>query len=170
MNRFIHVWLSSLVLSGCVTSAPVVAVDSVAAGPRCPAGATGRLVVYSTTYAQTLEQSEYPAHTSYTVATGAGSIIRHVANNTGSFGASPATVHLECGRYLVRAQYGSGRFAVIPVDILADKTTIVDLDGEPLSLDPTAPKQPIRLPDGDSAGWSATIGSLRTPVTGGSLG
>jgi hypothetical protein len=177
------------VLSCCATHATLALEGSkVQSDATCPPSASGSLVVYSATYPQTLEQSEYPAHTNYTVATVGDQVIERVANNTGSFGAVPASVQLPCGQYHVRAQYGAGRFVIVPVAIQAGKTTILDLDGEPLPAgggpakgpmgQPGGPMgqpvpagdslatrsvsgpmgQPIRLPDGQIAGWRATIG------------
>lgn len=115
---------------------------------------SGELVVYSATFAPTVEQSEYPVHTDYTVATTNGTVMERIANQTGPFGASPVKVTLPEGRYQVRAQYEGGQFVVVPVVIEADKTTTIDLTGGPLPQggDPTA--QPVRLPDGAVVGWS----------------
>lgn len=146
-------------LTCCATSAPLaLETPMTRAETNCPPSVSGSLIVYSATYAQTLEQSEYPAHTNYTVATTAGQVIEQVANNTGSFGASPAAVQLPCGHYHVRAQYGGGRFVIVPVAIQASKTTVLDLDGEPLPSVRGPTKEAIRLPDGQVAGWRATIG------------
>ncbi len=94
---------------------------------------TGDLLVYSATYPQTLEQSEYPAHTNYTIATPDDKVIEQVTNATGSFNSRPARVSLPPGEYHVRAQYNGGRFVTVPVVIEPNKTTIVDLDGETLA-------------------------------------
>jgi len=102
---------------------------------RPPAAAhtpVGNLIVYSATYAPTLEQSEYPAHTDYNVATPDGKVIQHVKNATGSYGSRPAIVSLSPGQYYVRAQYDRGGFVVITVVIEPGKTTVLDLNGEPL--------------------------------------
>jgi hypothetical protein len=98
--------------------------------PVSPSGQTGTLIVYSATYPQTLEQSEYPAHTNYTIATPDDKVIDHVTNATGSFNSRPARVSLPPGKYHVRAQYSGGRFVTVPVVIEPDKTTIVDLDAQ----------------------------------------
>ena len=154
--------LAGLTMAGCATSAPLAAVDAGAPASRdptmCPAGGSGGLVVYSAAYAQTLEQSEYPAHTNYTVATTSDYVIQRVANNTGSFGASPATIELPCGHYHIRAQYGAGRFFVVPVSIQPGKVTTVDLTKEPLLPGIDASRKPIRLPTGQIVGWLATTG------------
>ncbi len=118
-------------VASCASSPAPATVNLVAPEHRCSPEREGNLIVYSATYAQTLEQSEYPAHTNYTVATEEGTIIRRVANNTGSFGASPAVVELPCGDYHVRAQYGAGRFVVVALTVQSGRTTILDLAGEP---------------------------------------
>jgi hypothetical protein len=117
---------------------------------------TGDLLVYSATYAPTLEQSEYPAHTNYTIATPNDKIIEHVTNATGTFNSRPARVSLPTGQYHVRAQYSGGRFVTIPVTIEPSKTTVIDLDGEPISQGRAAAREMVRLPDGQVVGWSAT--------------
>jgi hypothetical protein len=101
-------------------------------GHSAPAPA-GTLIVYSATYPQTLEQSEYPAHTNYTIATPDDKVIEQVTNATGSFNSRPARVSLPPGEYHVRAQYNGGRFVTVPVVIEPNKTTVVDLDGETLA-------------------------------------
>jgi hypothetical protein len=90
----------------------------------------GKLIVYSATYAATVEQSEYPVHTNYTIASTDDKVIERVANNTGSFFSKPATVALPSGKYHVRAQNVDGRFVVVPVVIETGKTTVVHLDDE----------------------------------------
>jgi hypothetical protein len=118
-----------------------------------PAGAdAGTLVVYSATYASTLEESEYPAHTDYTVATPNDIVIERVSNRTGSFDKRPASVHLPPGAYHVRAQYSGGSFVTVPVGIETGKTTIVSLDGSPLS----SGEKPIRGADGAVIGGQVT--------------
>jgi hypothetical protein len=115
-------------------------------------------VVYTTTYPQTAEQSEYPAHTNYTISRTDGGVIAHVANNTGPFGTFPSAVGLPCGNYDVRAQYGSGRFVVVPVAVGPGKTTVIDLTDEPVALGVGSVREPIRLPSGQVVGWQATTG------------
>ena len=131
---------------------------------------TGDLIVYSATYAPTLEQSEYPAHTNYTIATPDDKVIQRVANATGSFASRPARVSLPPGEYHVRAQYEGGRFVTVRIVIEPGKTTVLDLEGEAskqASATKTTPateatpdtetaKETIRLPNGKAVGWIAT--------------
>lgn len=138
-------------LWGCAASAPL------AQAPRLvtpDAAGFGDLTVYSATFAPTLEEGEYPAHTNYTIATVADEPLQHITNQTGSFDKRPATVSLASGEYHVRAQYQRGGFITVPVTIEPGKTTILDLDGTPAS--PESSSDPIRLPDGTLAGWSST--------------
>jgi hypothetical protein len=120
------------------------------------AAANGDLIVYSETYSPTLEQSEYPAHTNYTIATVDDHVIEHVTNATGSFNSKPARVSLPAGEYHVRAQYNGGRFVTFPVVIHSDNTTVVDLDGEAISQGSVGAREMVRLPDGQVVGWSVT--------------
>jgi hypothetical protein len=146
-------------LVGCAAVAPRALVDSAAPVASCSRSqGDGNLVVYSTTYPQTAEQSEYPAHTNYTIATTDGRVLRRVANNAGPFGAFPSSVELPCGDYDVRAQYGSGRFVVVPVAVRAGKITVVELTHEPVELGAGLIREPIRLPSGQVVGWRATGG------------
>ena len=131
VRRFIYL----IVLSGCAgcaVPATLLATDCVASGCT-DGGSSGDLLVYSATYPQTLEQSEYPAHTDYTIATADGHIIERVSNATGTFASRPARVTLPAGEYHVRAQCKGGRFVTVRVVIEPNKTTIVDLDGETLA-------------------------------------
>jgi hypothetical protein len=142
-------------LNGCSTH-PVVVQTPVGPEPPRPPPRNGDLVVYSATYAATAEQSEYPVHTNYTVATTSGKVIERVANASGPFSADPATVVLPSGEYQVRAQYNHGGFVVVPVVIEPNKTTVVDLDGEAPPQHPASTTDTVRLRDGHVVGWRAS--------------
>jgi hypothetical protein len=152
-ESLIVVLLGALALAACA-SPPVAHVGA----PLAPKTSSlqrksGNLVVYSATFASTVEQSEYPAHTDYTVATVNDTLVEHVTNRAGSFESYPAKVRLPAGAYHVRAQYDGGRFVVVPVVIKADKTTVVDLDETTPPPGTDARKQPVRLPNGAVVGW-----------------
>ena len=133
--------LASVALAGC--AAPLE--------PEAPD--PGLLQVYSATYAPTIEQSEYPVHTDYTIATRDDQVVERVSNLSGPFNAFPARVRLSPGRYRVKAQYDGGKFVVFPVDIEPDRITTVDLNNEATQpgADPT--REPISLPGGRVVGW-----------------
>lgn len=113
---------------------------------------TGHLIVYSATYARTIEQSEYPAHSDYSIATADHKSIEHVANSAGPFDAYPAKVALPPGNYQIRAQYDRGGFVEFSVAIEPRKITIVNLENKQ-PRDPSLTCEPIRLPDGRAVGW-----------------
>ena len=143
-------------LCGCAASAPLAQMpqlDTSGASAPPDAAGFGDLMVYSATFAPTLEEGEYPAHTDYTIATVADKPLQHITNQTGSFDKRPATVSLASGEYHVRAQYQRGGFITVPVTIEPGKTTILDLDGTPAAR---GSSDPIRLPDGTLAGWRST--------------
>jgi hypothetical protein len=155
-------------IAGCAASAPLVVRNPV--GPERPhlgrRRTDGDLVVYSATHAATYAQSEYPVHTDYTISTQDDKLIERVANQTGSFYSSPATVPLVPGEYHVKALAERGGFVIVPVVIEAGRTTVVDLDGEALpqsaaehaGADADAAGEWVRLPDGHVVGWRADGG------------
>jgi hypothetical protein len=123
----------------------------------------GELIVYSATFAPTLEEGEYPAHTDYTIATTSDRLLKQVTNRTGSFDKHAATVSLESGEYHVRAQYADGGFVRIPVVIKPGKTTIVDLDGGAKPQGTSAIPEAIRLPNGEVIGWQVISAEANAP-------
>ena len=148
----------SVALAACAAPAPVALPGARDSKPIAPAASTapsGNLLVYSATYASTVEQSEYPIHTNYTVSTTADRLIEHVTNRSGPFYAYPARVTLPAGEYHIRAQYDRGGFVIVPVGIVPGKTTILDLSHEPLTPQAYATREPILLPDGRVVGWRA---------------
>lgn len=115
-------------LAACTAGPPLILQDPVGPEPPLTGGGTGKLVVYSATYAPVVEQSEYPVHTNYTISTPDDHIIERVSNATGPFFSYPAKVSLPAGEYHVRAQHDGGGFIIVPVVIAANKTTVVDLE------------------------------------------
>ncbi len=91
-------------------------------------------------------------HSDYTIATTDHVFVERIANSTGPFNADPANVPLPAGKYQIRAQYDHGGFVEFPVLVEPGKTTLVDLDNEPLRAAALA-CDTIRLPDGRAVGW-----------------
>jgi len=143
-------------LAACAGGLPYVLQNAVGPQSASTGSGTGTLIVYSATYAPVVEQSEYPIHTDYTVATLGDHVIERVSNGTGSFFSDPAKVSLPAGEYHVRAQYDRGGFVIVPVVIAANKTTVVDLDGEASPQVRNTGAGKVRLPDGHVVGWQAT--------------
>lgn len=145
--------IAGATLAACTAQAQLAIPDPVAP----PAAArTGELLVYSATYASTIEQSEYPVHTNYTIGMPDDKVIRRVTNLSGPFYAYPAKITLPVGEYHVRAQFDRGDFVIVPVRIAPGQTTIVDLSHEPLPTETAPTRRPVRLPDGSVVGWLAT--------------
>jgi hypothetical protein len=120
------------------------------------AGLVGSLLVYSETYAPTVEQSEYPRHTDYTISTMQGARIKRVSNGAGLFASDPLRVSLPPGKYQICAQYTGGAFVTVPIVIEPGKTTVLDLDGEPFPQKSRSPPNAIDNADGRVVGWMAT--------------
>jgi hypothetical protein len=166
-NAALIACLATAAFTGCVTGASPAAQPNASTQPPLAKTPTGTLIVYSATYAPTLEQGEYPVHTNYTIATPDDKVTEHVKNATGPFTADPARVLLPTGEYHVRAQYDGGGFVVVPVSIEPDKTTVIDLDGEHLSQQlpgrgpfahgPIKNRERVTLPNGQTVGWRATM-------------
>jgi hypothetical protein len=138
--------VASLVPVGCATYT----------APAPASAAAGTLLVYSATYPSTLEESEYPAHTDYTVATSSDTVIERVSNRAGSFDQRPASVNLPPGEYQVRAQYNRGGFVTIPVVIETGKITTLSLDGSPIPPGDSPAPVPLYGPGGVVIGWRVT--------------
>jgi len=148
--------LVALALLASCAGAPLVLQSPVGPQPALTGPDNGKLIVYSATYAPVLEQSEYPVHTDYTIATPDDHVIEHVYNGVGPFFSYPVKVSLPAGEYHVRAQYDRGGFVIVPVVISANQTTVVDLDGEALPQGRDSGPGKVRLPDGHVVGWQAT--------------
>ena len=100
-----------------------------------------------------------PSHTSYTIYTADGALLRKVRNAKDMGDANPTLVDLPPGEYQIQAEaedYGGCTFAVtIPVFVEPGLTTVVHLDGgwqPPRGLDA---KSTVKLPNGSYVGWRA---------------
>jgi len=143
-------------LCGCETQRLIV-IDAV--GPAhamsAPAPRAGTLIVYSVLESASVEQSEYPVHSPYTLLTDEGRLLLHVGNRTGAFAANPQALSLAAGRYRVRALAPGGGEVIVPVIIESDQTTVVRLDGSALAQRSAESATLVRLPDGQVVGYRA---------------
>jgi hypothetical protein len=152
-----------VLVAGCATNQPLILHDAV--GPLAPPvtsnSSEGRLIVYSATRVTTADQSEYPIHTPYTIYGSGDKVVRRVANTAGLYSQTPAAVSLPQGEYHVKALAAGSGYVLMPVIIVAGKTTIVDLDGTALpqgtdaSSESDSAAQWVRLPDGHVVGSHA---------------
>jgi hypothetical protein len=163
LTAILHLAAILCMVAGCATNQPLILHEAV--GPLAPpvtsSSSEGRLIVYSATRVTTADQSEYPVHTPYTVYGSGDKVVRRVTNTAGLYSQSPAAVSLPQGEYHVKALAAGSGYVVMPVVIVAGKTTIVDLDGTALPQDTDASvesggaAQWVRLPDGRVVGSRA---------------
>jgi hypothetical protein len=156
-------------LSGCAFHKQAVVLDAVGPSPLHPAaaGPKGALVVYSA-----LDSSAdfnglpyIPHYTDYKVLSDKGTLLQLVHNRKGGAEDGPLAVELPAGNYRVSAQADAYLTVTVPVVILAGRLTTVHLEGSPSWPDRAAllRSNPVRLPDGEIAGWRAGTESLSNP-------
>jgi hypothetical protein len=148
-------------LSGCASHEPGLVLDPVGPPPvaSASAGSTGTLMVYSA-YEQGAEFNS-PCYrrqfADYGILSAEGKLLQAVHNDRGTLAEAPKRVQLPVGTYRIVAQANSYRQVVVPVVIRASQVTTVHLEGSPAW--PNAPElarsNPVRLPDGEIAGWRA---------------
>lgn len=155
--------------SGCVSPGPGLVLDPVGPPPLASAGAgsTGTLMVYSA-YEQGAEfNSPYyrRQHTDYKILSADGKVLQVVHNDTGTLMAAPRRVQLSVGTYRIVARANGYGDVVVPVVICARQVTTVHLEGSPAWPDgrELAKSNPVRLPDGEIAGWRANTNSSSKP-------
>ncbi|MBS0422112.1 MAG: hypothetical protein JSR66_30685 [Proteobacteria bacterium] len=152
------IWLLALAsLTACAARPPLVVRQPV--GPEVeritPAATQGNLVVYSAERAATYAQSEYPVHTAYTIYSLDNKMVRRIENLSGSFNQDPERVSLPPGRYRIKALNSDSGEVIVTVIVVAEKTTVVDLDGTALPQGDTGRGKWVRLPNGHVVGWQA---------------
>ncbi len=156
-------------VSGCAFHERSVALDSVGPSTLQPAsaGPKGALVVYSA-FDPNAEFNDIPylrQYTDYKILSEEGRLVQIVHNNSGSVAEGPETVELPVGAYRVIARANAYKTVTVPVAILADRLTTVHLDGSASWPNNAALLQsnPVRLPDGEIAGWRANAETLSKP-------
>jgi len=156
-------------LSGCAFHKQAVVLDAV--GPSwlkpAAAGPKGALVVY-TAWAPNADFNDMPLlrqYTDYRILSEEGRLLQVVHNSNGSVEEGPQTVELPVGKYRVVARANGYKTVTVPAVILADRLTTVCLDGSALWPDNAAllRSNPVRLPNGEIAGWRANTESLSKP-------
>ena len=77
----------------------------------------------------------------------------------------PKRVQLPVGTYCVIARANGYGVVIVPVIIRADQVTTVHLEGGPSwqNLSQLSQSNPVRLPDGEIAGWRASPDSPPKP-------
>lgn len=156
-------------VSGCASNKHAVALDAVGPPPLPSAapGPKGALVVYSA-FDPNADFNDIPylrRYTDYRILSEAGQLLQVVHNNNDTLLESPQKVELPVGKYRVIAQANGYKTVTLPVVILADRLTTVHLDGAASWSDNAAMlrSNPVRLPDGEIAGWRANAELLSNP-------
>ena len=157
------------VLVSCATSRDPLTLGPV--GPetskRVEAVPTGYLKVYSATEDHDDGDLHYFPHTSYTVYSEDGKIVKKVANAIGVHDEDPALSQLPAGTYTVLAEsedYGTVKVKVV---IEPGKLTTVNLEynKQPPSGPSKGNNDLVRLPNGSIVGWRAE-GSTQANAVG----
>ena len=156
-------------VSGCASHERSVVLDPVGPASLQPAavGPKGTLLVY-TAYDPNADFNELPylrQYTDYSLLSEQGKLLQVVHNSSGSVVEGPQKVELPPGKYRVIARANGYRHVTVPVVILADQLTTVHLEGSASWPDNAALLQsnPVRLPDGEIAGWRANTEALSPP-------
>ena len=156
-------------LSGCASLGPKLVLDPV--GPprlaSAGAGSTGTLMVYSAFERGAEFNGRYyrRQYTDYKILSTDGKPAQVVHNDTGTLLETPQRVQLPVGAYRVAARANGCGKVIVPVVIRADQVTRVHLEGSPgwSNGRVLANSNPVRLPDGEIAGWRASTGDSSKP-------
>ena len=124
------------------------------------AGSNGTLVVFSAFDAHA-DFNDLPClrhYADYKVTCQDGKLMQTVHNDSGTLSERPRRVQLPAGAYSVVARANGYGVVPVPVVIRADQVTTVHLEGSPSwqNRSQLAQSNPVRLPDGEIAGWRAS--------------
>ena len=124
------------------------------------AGSNGTLVVFSAFDAHA-DFNDLPClrhYADYKVTCQDGKLMQTVHNDSGTLSERPRRVQLPVGAYCVVAQANGYGVVTVPVIIRAGQVTTVHLEGSPSwqNRSQLGQSNPVRLPDGEIAGWRAS--------------
>jgi len=93
-----------------------------------------------------------------------GRLLSTIHNDNGLLLERPKEVPLPAGAYRVVARANGYGTVTVPVVIRPDQRTVVHLEGSPAWADRPAMAQsdPVRLPDGEIAGWRASENAAKS--------
>lgn len=122
--------------------------------------AGGTLVVYSARdpFPHFNSSPYHDYHSDYRILSNKGATLKNVHNDSDTVVEGPVEVKLKAGTYLVRARANGYGWVTVPVVIEAGRGTKVHLDGGAGGLrnETPLPKDGVRLPHGEIAGWRAS--------------
>jgi len=157
------------VLWGCASPSHKLVLDPVGPPPlpSSAAGATGTLMVFSAFEQDADFNSQlYRRHyTDYKILSTDGKQLQWVRNDSSTLPATPKPVELPLGTYRVVARANGYGQVTVPVVIRPNQVTQVHLEGDPSwpNRSRLAASNPVRLPDGEIAGWRARGDSSSEP-------
>jgi len=160
--------VAASLLAGCVSQSHGLVLDPI--GPPNPqlagAGLNGTLMVFSA-FDSLGDFNDLPYrrhYTDYKIESANGTLLQTVHNDSGLL-ESPKRLQLPVGAYRVVARANGFGMVTVPVVIRADAITTVHLEGSSTWLDRGALRasNPVRLPNGDIAGWRASQDSPSKP-------
>jgi hypothetical protein len=144
-------------LAGCATK-PLVLAQSVGPKPSFPKSTSseGQLVVYTAMDGFAIGDTSNEQHTSFKIFAVNGTLLKSVRNRTGIFEGDPTPVALAAGTYRIEARAANVGTVSIPVEIEANQSTVVFLDGITKPAAASGHEQDlVRLPTGTAIGWRA---------------
>jgi hypothetical protein len=122
--------LPVILMTSCAGSGSPVVLPPV--GPETPApvaaGSTGQLKVYTATRDIDDGNTHYFPHTSYTIYSADGKVVKKVANRTNIHDEEPTVVELPAGTYTVLARSASHGMVKVEVVIAAGRLTTAKLE------------------------------------------
>jgi len=160
---------AAALLSGCASQGPALVLDPVGPAPAPPGapGSSGTLMVFSA-FRQGADFNGPPyrrPYTDYKILSPTGKLLQWVRNDSGALMAAPKHVELPVGTYRVVARANGYGEVTVPVVVRPNQVTTVHLEGSPSwpNHEQLAASNPVRLPDGEIAGWRAGADNSSTP-------
>ena len=161
--------IAAALVAGCVSQPHGLVLDPI--GPPSPrsagAGSNGTLVVFSAfdPHADFNDLPYLRHYTSYKIISQNGKLTQTIHNDNGTLLAGPQKVELPVGAYCVIARANGYGVVTAPVIIQANQVTMVHLEGSPAWQNGSQLSQsnPVRLPDGEIAGWRAPSADTTKP-------
>ena len=165
----IGILATTALLAGCASRGPALVLAPIgpAPFPRAPAGSTGTLEVFSAFEqgADFNSQLYRRRYTDYRIFSADDKLMQTVRNDAGTLVEAPKQVKLPVGAYRVVARANGYGEVTVPVVIRADQVTTVHLEGGPSwpNRRQLTESNPVRLPDGEIAGWRASADNRPEP-------
>lgn len=150
--------LACLVTFGCAAHRPPVVLAPV--GPAhivvSLPSTNGTLVVFDAFDSVETSDPEHVTRLNYDILATDHHKLKHVINHFSPMVDDPVSVSLSPGTYVVRAPAQGYGWVEVPVQIVANRTTIVRLDGSDPGAEPSTNRGDwVYLPNGKVVGWRA---------------